>query len=76
VPSPPFTPGQQQLSAAMVGYWAQFARTGDPNSADAPNWPQYGAASDLFQSLRPPTPATSAGFSADHKCAIWSPTNP
>jgi len=76
VPPPPFTPGQQQLSAAMVGYWAQFARTGDPNSADAPNWPQYGAASDLFQSLRPPTPATSAGFSADHKCAIWSPTNP
>jgi len=76
VPPPPFTGPQQQLSAAMAGYWTQFARSGDPNSAGAPAWPQYGATSDMFQSLQPPTPVTAAGFSADHKCSFWTPTNP
>ena len=76
VPPPPFSGPQQQLSAAMAGYWTQFARTGDPNSAGAPNWPAYRANSDLFESLRPPTPVASAGFSADHKCAFWTPTSP
>jgi para-nitrobenzyl esterase len=70
VPSPGLTSTQTQLSQTMVGYWTQFARTGDPNSAGAPTWPPYGA-SDQFQSLRPPTPATSTGFAADHKCAFW-----
>ena len=76
VPPPPFTGPQQQLSSAMAGYWTQFARTGDPNSVGAPTWPQYAATSDLFESLQPPTPVTGAGFSADHKCALWTPTNP
>jgi para-nitrobenzyl esterase len=75
VPPPPFTAPQQQLSAAMAGYWTQFARSGDPNSTGAPNWPAYGA-SDLFESLQPATPATGAGFSADHKCSFWTPANP
>jgi para-nitrobenzyl esterase len=70
VPPPPFTPGQQSLSNAMAGYWTQFARSGDPNSAGAPNWPAYGA-SDLFESLQPPTPVTGSGLAGDHKCAFW-----
>jgi para-nitrobenzyl esterase len=70
VPSPGLTPAQEQLSGTMVGYWTQFARSGDPNSSGAPAWPPYGS-SDQFQSLHPPTPATSTGFAADHKCAFW-----
>jgi para-nitrobenzyl esterase len=70
VPNPGFTPSQQALSNAMVGYWTQFAKSGDPNSADAPTWPPYGT-SDLFESLHPPTPTTGTGFAADHKCAVW-----
>ena len=71
VPSPGLTLPQQQLSETMVGYWTQFARTGDPNSAGAPAWPLYGA-SDQFQSLHPPTPTTGTGFATDHKCAFWN----
>jgi len=70
VPNPGLTAPQAQLSAVMVGYWTQFARSGDPNSAGAPAWPLYGT-SDQFQSLRPPTPTTGTGFAADHKCAFW-----
>lgn len=33
----------QQLSAAMIGYWAQFATSGDPNTDGLPNWPEYDA---------------------------------
>jgi len=25
----------------MRGYWAQFARTGEPNSGGVPHWPAY-----------------------------------
>jgi len=33
-------PGREQLSEAMMAYWANFARTGDPNTGDAdlPLW--------------------------------------
>ena len=76
VPPPPFTPPQQQLSAAMAAYWTQFARSGDPNATGAPVWPQYMAASDQFESLQPALPVTGTGFSADHQCAFWTPANP
>jgi para-nitrobenzyl esterase len=70
VPSPGLSPQQEQLSDAIVGYWTQFARTGDPNSPGAPSWPQYGA-NDEFQSLQPATPTTKTGFTTDHKCTFW-----
>ena len=71
VPNPGLTPAQEDLSDAMVGYWTQFARSGDPNSVGAPAWPLYGT-SDQFQSLQPSTPITKTGFATDHKCAFWS----
>jgi para-nitrobenzyl esterase len=70
VPSPGLTPAQAQLSHTMVEYWTQFARSGNPNTLGAPTWPPYGS-SDQFQSFRSPTPATSTGFAADHKCSFW-----
>ena len=70
VPSPGFTPAQEDLSDAMVGYWTRFARSGDPNSAGEPAWPPYGT-TDQFQSLHPSTPTTGTGFATDHKCAFW-----
>ena len=37
-------PGWQALSDAMIAYFAQFARTGDPNTAGLPHWTQWPAA--------------------------------
>jgi para-nitrobenzyl esterase len=67
---------QQALSDAMIGYWTQFATTGDPNpsSPSAPTWPQYEATTYERASLVPPTPGveSEADFDADHKCAFWA----
>lgn len=41
--SPKNRPGRMALSAAMMDYWAQFARTGDPNreGSGLPAWPAW-----------------------------------
>ena len=33
------TPSDIAIAAAMSGYWADFARSGDPNGGDRPKWP-------------------------------------
>jgi para-nitrobenzyl esterase len=68
---PPFTPAQQQLSAAMVTYWTQFAKNLNPNSPSEPVWSPYSIATDQFQSLIPPTPMVESTFAANHLCEFW-----
>lgn len=64
---------QQTLSDTMVGYWAQFAKTGDPNlSPSTPTWPQYQADTDERESFVPPTPEVETDFATDHHCAFWA----
>lgn len=41
-PKIPATPLEKRMSAAMVGYWSSFARTGRPVAAGEPDWPDYG----------------------------------
>jgi len=68
----PFTTDQQALSDAMISYWTQFAKTGNPNSADEPAWPKYSKSTDEFQSLVPPAPMTESNFNAFHQCdSFW-----
>jgi len=63
---------QKELSDAMVRYWTQFAKSGDPNSSGLPFWRQYDAITDEFQSLVPPLPVTEFNFAIDHKCDFWA----
>ena len=64
----------------MQSYWTEFAASGDPNSSDAPTWPQHltltqsTVATSRIQLLAPPTPVPyfTAQFAADHKCSFWA----
>jgi para-nitrobenzyl esterase len=69
----PFTTDQQALSDAMISYWTQFAKTGNPNSANEPTWPKYSKSADEFQSLVPPAPMVESSFNAFHQCdSFWN----
>ena len=37
----------RRLSQQMMGYWVNFAKTGDPNGPGLPAWPAYHAATDM-----------------------------
>ncbi len=41
----------RELSSTIMDYWIDFARGGDPNGAGLPQWPEYGAESDLSLEL-------------------------
>jgi para-nitrobenzyl esterase len=74
LPNPvPLNDTQRLLSRTMMQYWTQFARTGNPNSSATPVWPAYDSATDLRQSLSPPSPYTQGTFAVDHHCAFWAP---
>ena len=36
-----FKKEESNLADSMMGYWAQFARSGDPNGTGAVTWPRY-----------------------------------
>ncbi|HET9101151.1 MAG TPA: carboxylesterase family protein [Acidobacteriaceae bacterium] len=44
-------PYDKTLSNAIIGYWVQFAKTGDPNTSVLPAWPAYQRNTDLCQEL-------------------------
>ena len=71
LPIGPLSPSQQLLSDAMISYWTQFAKTGNPNSSEQPAWSPYSTTADNFQSLMPPTPAPESSFDADHRCSTF-----
>jgi para-nitrobenzyl esterase len=71
LPQTPLNANQQQLSDKIVGYWTEFAESGNPNGNDSPHWPRFHRERQVMQSLVPPTPATETNFATAHNCAFW-----
>jgi para-nitrobenzyl esterase len=44
-------PYDKILSDAIIGYWVQFVKTGNPNGDHLPMWPAYGPQTDRCQEL-------------------------
>jgi para-nitrobenzyl esterase len=68
------TTAQERLADQMIGYWSNFARSGNPNGRTLPHWQPVRAGDDppYVQSLEP-----AAGFpgrvtaSTRHNCDLW-----
>lgn len=47
------TPRDQSVAQLMNSYWANFAKTGDPNGAGLPSWPKFTAANNDIIDILP-----------------------
>jgi para-nitrobenzyl esterase len=66
------------FTSEMLGYWTQFAATGDPNApgdAGTPMWPTYDTMSDEYLQLLDPTPMANAHLTQAH-CDFWESFTP
>ncbi|MFG2487637.1 carboxylesterase/lipase family protein [Streptomyces virginiae] len=71
----PLNDGQRALSDRMVGYWTNFARTGNPNTTDAPLWTALRASSPHAPSVQSLAPGPGGIHPIDaysaHACSFW-----
>jgi para-nitrobenzyl esterase len=59
-PMPPPTPEDQAVARMVNTYWANFAKTGDPNGQGLTKWPLYSPSKDEILEFRPDGSATGA----------------
>ncbi|RSS64890.1 carboxylesterase family protein [Streptomyces sp. WAC07061] len=71
----PLSREQTALSDRMAGYWTSFARTGNPNTADAPRWPRLRPSSRPGPSVQSLAPGPGGIRPVDaytaHGCSLW-----
>jgi para-nitrobenzyl esterase len=54
------TPGDQAMMDAILGYWSNFAKTGNPNGPGLPEWPKYNAKADILMNFTNKGPVAMA----------------
>jgi para-nitrobenzyl esterase len=57
------------LSKSMQGYWARFAKTGDPNGGGAPAWPAFDQTADQQMNFDVPSSVVTGYRRAE--CDFW-----
>lgn len=73
VAGPPvgLTEEQWKLARTMNAYWANFARSADPNGGNLPEWSAFDGG-DLVQQLAPGTDGiTAVNFAERHRLEFW-----
>jgi len=59
-----------KLADLMETYWTNFAKTGNPNSSNVPDWPQFGEAQTFIQFTQDGTVKKAAGLRSV-QCAVY-----
>ncbi|MBN1653180.1 MAG: carboxylesterase family protein [Deltaproteobacteria bacterium] len=62
-------PEEQVVSSALKDYWTQFAKTGNPNGGELPQWPRFETESESYMNIGFSIEAGS-GFLRD-ECDFW-----
>jgi para-nitrobenzyl esterase len=60
----PWGDADRRVSDMVMGYWTQFAASGDPNRTGLLTWPRYDAKTDTYMLLTD-TPKTATGLHRD-----------
>lgn len=63
----------EPLATHLQSYWTAFAKSGDPNGGDRPEWPMYDASSDEHITLAEDSKAASGLAKSD--CDFWDQIN-
>jgi para-nitrobenzyl esterase len=67
----PLDSEQERLSDRMVGYWTEFAKSGNPNGRGQPFWPRFHRDRQVMLSLVEPSPTPETNFATAHQCDFW-----
>ena len=68
----PLTPAQRRIADMMIGYWTNFAATGDPNGHGLPAWPVYRNAEPRVMTFEAQNVYADAEFNKRHQCQFWA----
>jgi len=60
--------GHQNMSDTMQAYWSSMFKSGSPQSANFPQWPQYDLKSEMFMQLDVPSRTQKLD---DGRCDFW-----
>lgn len=52
-PPPPPTPEDKEVARMLNTYWVNFAKTGNPNGKELPNWPLYSPKTNEILDIQP-----------------------
>jgi para-nitrobenzyl esterase len=66
------TPEQQKVSDRMIGYWTNFAATGDPNGSGLPLWPTFKPERQSVMMLNADGAKAGTDLYSQAKCKFWS----
>lgn len=65
------SPIDKTISDQMLGYWTNFARTGNPNGEGLPAWPRFTADSRAYIAFTNTGALARSGLRRDF-CSLWS----